>query len=84
MAIPTLNAAETLPETLAALRRSPIVGEVIIADGGSVDATVSVAEAAGARVIIAQQGRGTQLAAGAAAARDSRARGTTESLIRMD
>ena len=68
VAIPTLNAAETLPETLGALHRSPIVGEVIVADGGSVDATVSVAEAAGARVIIAQRGRGAQLALAAGAA----------------
>jgi rSAM/selenodomain-associated transferase 2 len=66
--IPTLNAAETLPETLAALRHSALVGEVIVVDSGSIDATVSLAEAAGARVVVAPQGRGTQLAAGAEAA----------------
>jgi rSAM/selenodomain-associated transferase 2 len=66
--IPTLNAAETLPETLAALRRSALPGEVIVVDGGSTDATVSVAQSAGAQVVVAQRGRGTQLAAGAAAA----------------
>ena len=66
--IPTLNAAGTLSEILAALRASPIVGEVIVADGGSSDDTVACAAAAGARVIVAPRGRGGQLAAGAAAA----------------
>jgi rSAM/selenodomain-associated transferase 2 len=66
--IPTLNAAETLPETLAALRGSAFVGEVIVADGGSIDASIALAQAAGARVIASQRGRGTQLAAGADAA----------------
>ena len=66
--IPTLNAAGTLPETLAALRRSAIVREVIVADGGSSDETVRGARSAGARVVAAPRGRGSQLAAGATAA----------------
>jgi rSAM/selenodomain-associated transferase 2 len=66
--IPTLNAAGTLPETLAALCRSAIVREVIVADGGSSDETLPRAGMAGARVVIAPCGRGVQLAAGAAAA----------------
>jgi rSAM/selenodomain-associated transferase 2 len=66
--IPTLNGAVTLPQTLAALRGSLIVHEVIIADGGSSDETAACAGSAGARVIIAPRGRGSQLAAGAAAA----------------
>jgi rSAM/selenodomain-associated transferase 2 len=65
--IPTLNAAQTLPETLAALSRSVLVGKVIVVDGGSTDASIALAEAAGARVVVARRGRGTQLAAGAAA-----------------
>ena len=62
--IPTLNAAATLPRTLAALSTSPTVREVIVADGGSSDETVACAGSAGARVIAAPRGRGGQLAAG--------------------
>jgi rSAM/selenodomain-associated transferase 2 len=66
--IPTLNAAGTLPETLAALGGSGIVGEVVVTDGGSSDATGEAARSAGARLVTAPCGRGSQLAAGAAAA----------------
>ena len=66
--IPTLNAAETLEEPLAGLRGAAIVCETIVADGGSADDTAALAHAAGARVIDAPRGRGSQLAAGAAAA----------------
>ena len=66
--IPTLNAASTLSGTLAELRISPLVREVIVADGGSSDETVACAGSAGARVTAAPRGRGSQLAAGAAAA----------------
>jgi len=66
--IPTLNAAEALITLLAELYRSTIVNEVVVVDGGSSDDSVSVARAANARVIAASRGRGTQLAAGAAAA----------------
>jgi rSAM/selenodomain-associated transferase 2 len=64
--IPTLNAAASLPATLAALRGQ--VAEIIIADGGSSDATAALAEAAGARMISAPRGRGPQLRAAAEAA----------------
>jgi rSAM/selenodomain-associated transferase 2 len=59
--IPTLDAAATLPATLAAVGS---VAELVVADGGSVDATVVHAESAGARVVVAPRGRGGQLAAG--------------------
>jgi rSAM/selenodomain-associated transferase 2 len=62
--IPTLNAAATLPATLAAL--GP-VAEIVIADGGSLDGSVELARRAGARVVIAARGRGAQLAAGVTA-----------------
>ncbi|HUC70242.1 MAG TPA: TIGR04283 family arsenosugar biosynthesis glycosyltransferase [Stellaceae bacterium] len=65
--IPTLNAAEKLPETLAGLAVAR-VREIVVVDGGSTDDTAGIASAAGARAIIAEHGRGTQLAAGAAAA----------------
>jgi len=66
--IPTLNAGETLPETLAELRNSASISEVIVADGGSSDETIDCARSASARVVVAPRGRGGQLAAGAAAA----------------
>lgn len=64
--IPTLNAAASLARTLAALRGQ--VAEIIIADGGSSDGTVVLAEAAGARVLMGDRGRGIQLRAAAKAA----------------
>lgn len=64
--IPTLNAAPHLPACLARLSD---VGEIIVVDGGSRDETVAIAEAAGARVVVAPKGRGPQLKAGGEAAR---------------
>lgn len=69
--IPTLNAAGALPACLAALdeaRGCGMVDQVVVADGGSRDATVEIARAAGAIVIQSDPGRGRQLAAGAGAA----------------
>jgi rSAM/selenodomain-associated transferase 2 len=65
--IPVLNGAARLPACLAAVKTGP-VGEVIVVDGGSTDASVAVARAAGAIVLQAPAGRGGQLRAGAAAA----------------
>lgn len=70
--IPTLNAEETLPETLAALIPAAVEGlvrEVIVADGGSSDATARIADQAGVEYIQCPAGRGQQLAAAAARAR---------------
>lgn len=70
--IPTLDAAAWLRcslSPLAAFRALDLIREVILADGGSMDETAAVAEAAGARLIRAETGRGSQLAAGAVAAR---------------
>jgi rSAM/selenodomain-associated transferase 2 len=67
--IPTLDAAATLPTTLAALSEArELIGEIIVADGGSRDATAAIVAGAGARIVTAPRGRGAQLAAGAAAA----------------
>jgi rSAM/selenodomain-associated transferase 2 len=65
--IPTLDAAAELPSTLALLMDAAIVREIVVADGGSRDATVRMARDAGVEVIAAPRGRGSQLAAGAAA-----------------
>jgi rSAM/selenodomain-associated transferase 2 len=63
--IPTLNAANGLGRTLAALQGQ--VAGIVVADGGSTDGTLGIAAAAGARIVPAGGGRGGQLAAGAAA-----------------
>ncbi|MGK7864264.1 TIGR04283 family arsenosugar biosynthesis glycosyltransferase [Falsiroseomonas sp. E2-1-a4] len=62
--IPALNAAASLPATLAALGDAP--AEVLVVDGGSTDGTAEAAKAA--RLLHAPRGRGGQLAAGIAAA----------------
>lgn len=64
--IPALNAASHLPGCLAAVAAA---GETVVVDGGSSDATAALAQRLGARVIAAPRGRGSQLAAGTAAAR---------------
>lgn len=62
--IPTLNEAANLVATLAPLRG--VTGlEVIVADGGSTDATVALAEAAGVRVVVVPPGRAGQQNGGA-------------------
>jgi rSAM/selenodomain-associated transferase 2 len=70
--IPTLEAASRIGPCLGALGGALMEGvihEVIIADGCSTDDIADIAEAIGARVVTASPGRGTQLAAGARAAR---------------
>ena len=69
--IPTLDAAAPLPATLAALAEGQargLIREILVADGGSRDATAALAQERGARVVAAPRGRGAQLAAGGAAA----------------
>jgi rSAM/selenodomain-associated transferase 2 len=64
--IPALNASQWLPATLASVRAAD---EVVVMDGGSTDQTAAVAGSLGARVLQVERGRGSQLAAGVAAAR---------------
>jgi hypothetical protein len=69
--IPTLDAADRLGPCVAALGEGLMAGvirELVIADGGSKDRIAGVAEALGARLVLAPRGRGAQLAAGARAA----------------
>lgn len=63
--IPTLNAAASLGATLASVAEAE---EVVVVDGGSRDETRELAARSGAVVVSAPKGRGTQLAAGVAAA----------------
>ncbi|MFZ3048600.1 MAG: TIGR04283 family arsenosugar biosynthesis glycosyltransferase [Desulfatirhabdiaceae bacterium] len=67
--IPTLNEESVISETVQ--RILPHVTEVIVADGGSRDKTVSLARQAGARTVNLTYGRGAQMNAAALAARGS-------------
>jgi rSAM/selenodomain-associated transferase 2 len=64
--VPTLDEEATLRATLE--NAVPHCGELIVADGGSSDRTVEIAERCGARVVRGPAGRGAQLNAGARAA----------------
>jgi rSAM/selenodomain-associated transferase 2 len=66
--IPTLNSERDLGPALAALIPAAVDGlvrDVVIADGGSTDRTLKIAEGSGAEIVTARRGRGFQLAAGA-------------------
>lgn len=66
--IPALNEAAHLAATIQSAQ-SPTTCEVLVIDGGSCDATIAIAEAAGARVIRTEAGRARQMNAGAKVAR---------------
>src|SRR5215213_7353641 len=66
--IPALNEEDSLRETLDALQTFERA-EIILVDGGSTDATVSIAENYDVKILHApRRGRGTQLSFGADAA----------------
>ncbi|SRR5579871_3578691 len=70
--IPTLNSERVLVPTLSMLvpgAMSGIVREVTIVDGGSTDATLEVADAAGCGMVVSSAPLGSRLNAAAAAAR---------------
>jgi len=65
--IPALDEAAQIAAAIESARAAS-VGEVIVVDGGSGDATVDCARVAGATVITAARGRARQMNAGAAVA----------------
>ena len=72
--MPCLNEAETLQvcisKALCCLKENDVVGEVIVADNGSKDGSLKIAESAGARVVLVEsKGYGNALMEGIGAAR---------------
>jgi len=72
--IPCLNEASSLAfcitKALSAFSKASLRGEVIVADNGSTDGSIAIAEANGARVVrVPQRGYGAALKAGIASAR---------------
>ncbi len=72
--LPCLNERETVgicvQKVVSALEKAGIHGEVIIADNGSTDGSVELAQSAGARVVhVSQRGYGNALRGGIQAAR---------------
>lgn len=66
--IPTLNAEDDLARSLPALTgglEAGLIRELVISDGGSTDATLKIADAAGAVVVTGAASRGGQLRRGA-------------------
>ncbi len=57
--IPTLNEENNIADTLSSAANTPNT-EILVADGGSGDMTVEVAESYGAEVIVSAPGRATQ------------------------
>ncbi len=66
--IPTLNEAAVLKQTLDAVISLPAEIEIIVVDGGSGAATVSIAESRGVKILKSAPNRGEQLHSGARAA----------------
>ena len=70
--IPTVNSERLLPrcfDSLIAAAVRGVVREVIVSDAGSSDATLAIADGAGAHIVHARKGRGQQLAEGAGLAK---------------
>lgn len=63
--IPTLNSAGHIGPLLGELAATGIVDRCVVADGGSRDGTCEIAIQAGAKVVAAPRGRGSQLSDGA-------------------
>jgi rSAM/selenodomain-associated transferase 2 len=65
--VPMLNEAATISSTLHALRRGAPRAEIIVVDGGSVDASVAIARPLCDTLISTSRGRASQMNAGARA-----------------
>jgi glycosyltransferase involved in cell wall biosynthesis len=68
--IPALNEAESIGHVVAEMPWH-LIAECIVVDNGSKDATASIAEAAGARVVVSSRGYGAACLAGSNAALSS-------------
>jgi len=70
--IPTSNSERLLPRCFDSLITAAVRGvvrDVIVSDAGSSDATLEIADAAGAHIVHAKKGRGARLAEGVAHAK---------------
>lgn len=72
--MPCLNEAKTVghcvEKALECIKRNGIMGEIVVADNGSTDGSVEIAESAGARVVhVKDKGYGAALSGGISAAR---------------
>ena len=68
--IPTLNAEQVLPSTLESLMEgvfAGVIGDLVIVDGGSNDATLDIAKEVGATFFETKPSRGGQIFAGVSA-----------------
>ena len=68
--IPTMNAEQALPSTLESLMEgvfAGVVADLVIVDGGSIDATINMAKEVGATFLETKPSRGGQILAGVSA-----------------
>ena len=70
--IPTLNTQHVLPSTLESLMEgvfAGVIGDLVIVDGGSTDATINIAKEVGATFLATKPSRGGQIFAGVSASK---------------
>ena len=69
--VPTLNEESVLHATLERIQKQAGPSEIIVADGGSSDATIEIAKRFSCRVSQSEPGRGLQMNAGASLAKSA-------------